>query len=71
MVQNPWHTPQHPRTVIMRTADLMLQDFDLEISNTRRTLERVPEDQPDWTPHPKSMPGLYGPSADEPFGASK
>ncbi len=40
----------------MRIADLMLKDFDLEISNTRRTLERVPENQPGWAPHPKSMP---------------
>lgn len=40
----------------MRTADILLQDFDTEISNTRRTLERLPEDKPDWTPHSKSMP---------------
>jgi uncharacterized damage-inducible protein DinB len=40
----------------MTTADLLLEDFDVEISNTRRTLERVPNDKPDWVPHPKSMP---------------
>ena len=40
----------------MRTADILLQDFDTEISNTRRTLERLPEGQNDWTPHAKSMP---------------
>ena len=40
----------------MTTAELLLQDFDTEISNTRRTLERVPEGKNDWTPHPKSMP---------------
>lgn len=40
----------------MRIADLLLEDFDGEISNTRRTLERVPEDKPDWAPHAKSMP---------------
>lgn len=40
----------------MTSAELLLQDFDLEISNTRRTLERVPEDKKDWTPHEKSMP---------------
>jgi uncharacterized damage-inducible protein DinB len=39
----------------MTTAELLLQDYDIEISNTRRTLERVPEDKPDWAPHPKSM----------------
>jgi uncharacterized damage-inducible protein DinB len=40
----------------MRIADLLLEDFDVEISNTRRTLERVPEGKPDWAPHEKSMP---------------
>ena len=40
----------------MTTSDLLLQDFDIEISNTRRTLERVPEGKNDWVPHPKSMP---------------
>jgi uncharacterized damage-inducible protein DinB len=39
----------------MTIAELLLQDYDIEISNTRRTLERVPEDKPDWVPHPKSM----------------
>ncbi len=39
----------------MRIADLLLEDFDVEISNTRRTLERVPEGKPDWAPHAKSM----------------
>lgn len=40
----------------MTIAEVLLADFDLEISNTRRTLERVPEDQPDYKPHEKSMP---------------
>lgn len=39
----------------MTIAEILLQDFDIEISNTRRTLERVPEDKPDYAPHPKSM----------------
>jgi uncharacterized damage-inducible protein DinB len=39
----------------MTIAEILLQDYDIEISNTRRTLERVPEDKPDWVPHPKSM----------------
>jgi uncharacterized damage-inducible protein DinB len=39
----------------MTIAELLLQDYDVEISNTRRTLERVPEDKPDWVPHAKSM----------------
>lgn len=40
----------------MTTAKVLLEDFDTEMSNTRRTLERVPEDQPDYKPHDKSMP---------------
>jgi uncharacterized damage-inducible protein DinB len=39
----------------MTIAEILLQDYDTQISNTRRTLERVPEDKPDWVPHPKSM----------------
>jgi uncharacterized damage-inducible protein DinB len=39
----------------MTIAEVLLQDYDVEIANTRRTLERVPEDKPDWTPHEKSM----------------
>jgi uncharacterized damage-inducible protein DinB len=31
-------------------------DYDTEISNTRRTLERVPEGKNDWKCHDKSMP---------------
>ncbi len=38
------------------TAAILLEDYDIEIANTRRTLERVPEDKNDWAPHPKSMP---------------
>jgi uncharacterized damage-inducible protein DinB len=37
-------------------AEVLLQDFDIEMSNTRRTLERVPEGKNDWKPHEKSMP---------------
>jgi len=33
----------------------MLPEFDVEVANTRRTLERVPEGNPDFRPHPKSM----------------
>ncbi len=40
----------------MSTASVLLEDFDPEIANTRRTLERVPEDKSDWVPHAKSMP---------------
>ena len=33
----------------------MLPEFDHEMANTRKTLERVPEAKFDWKPHPKSM----------------
>jgi len=33
----------------------LLGEFDHEMSNTRKTLERVPEEKFDWAPHPKSM----------------
>ena len=39
----------------MKIADVLLLDYDNEISNTRRTLERIP-DNADWKPHDKSMP---------------
>lgn len=31
-----------------------LREFDHEMTNTRKMLERVPEDKFDWRPHPKS-----------------
>jgi uncharacterized damage-inducible protein DinB len=33
----------------------ILPEFDHEMSTTRRTLERVPEDKLGWKPHEKSM----------------
>lgn len=39
----------------MTISEILLQDFDVEISNTRRTLERVPEGRNDWKCHSKSM----------------
>jgi uncharacterized damage-inducible protein DinB len=40
----------------MTTAELLLQDFDIEMAMTRRVLERIPEDNPDFKCHEKSMP---------------
>lgn len=37
-----------------RTARL-LAEFEQEAATTRRVLERVPEDELSWRPHPKSM----------------
>ena len=39
----------------MTTSEILLEDFDVEIANTRRTLERVPEGKNDYAPHEKSM----------------
>jgi uncharacterized damage-inducible protein DinB len=39
----------------MTISEILLQDYDVEISNTRRTLERVPEGKNDWKCHDKSM----------------
>jgi len=36
-------------------SQVLLPEFDVEIRNTRRTLERVPN-KPDFVPHPKSAP---------------
>jgi len=39
----------------MAIRDMILPEFDQEMAITRRTLERVPEGNPDWAPHDKSM----------------
>jgi uncharacterized damage-inducible protein DinB len=39
----------------MTLGEALLPEFDQEMANTRRTLERVPEDKFDWKPHQKSM----------------
>jgi uncharacterized damage-inducible protein DinB len=38
----------------MALAESMLPEFDHEMANTRKTLERIPEDRLDWKPHEKS-----------------
>jgi uncharacterized damage-inducible protein DinB len=39
----------------MSISEALLPEFDQEMANTRKTLERVPMDKPDWKPHEKSM----------------
>jgi uncharacterized damage-inducible protein DinB len=39
---------------VMTISEALLPEFDQEIANTRRTLERVPS-VPEFAPHPKSM----------------
>ncbi len=38
----------------MPISQALLPEFDQEMANTRKTLERVPDDRFDWKPHPKS-----------------
>jgi uncharacterized damage-inducible protein DinB len=40
----------------MKIAEVLLADFDPEINSTQRILRLVPETDPQWKPHPKSMP---------------
>lgn len=39
----------------MKISDSLLPEFDQEMANTRKTLERVPFDKLDFKPHAKSM----------------
>ncbi len=39
----------------MSIAEILLLDFDVEVDGTRRTLERIPESDPQWRPAEKSM----------------
>src|SRR4029077_6133679 len=39
----------------MPLAELLLPEFDEEMTATRRVLERVPDGKAAWKPHPKSM----------------
>ena len=38
----------------MPISDFILPEFDQEMANTRKVLERVPDDRWDWKPHQKS-----------------
>ena len=38
----------------MPISEMLLPEFDHEMANTRKTLERVPEDKFAWKPHQKS-----------------
>ena len=39
----------------MPIAQSLLPELDQEMAGTRKTLERIPEDKFDWSPHPKSF----------------
>lgn len=38
----------------MSFGESILPEFDQEMANTRKVLQRVPNDKLDWRPHPKS-----------------
>lgn len=40
----------------MPINQMLLPEFDQEMANTRKMLERYPEGKADWRPHEKSMP---------------
>ena len=39
----------------MSISENLLPEFDQEMAATRRVIERVPDGNPDWKPHPKSF----------------
>ena len=39
----------------MPLSEMLLPEFDQEMTNTRKTLERIPDDKFGWKPHEKSM----------------
>jgi len=39
----------------MTISETLLPELDQEMAATRRIIERVPDDDPDWKPHPKSF----------------
>jgi uncharacterized damage-inducible protein DinB len=39
----------------MSIAETLLPEFDQEMAATRRVIERVPDGDPNWKPHPKSF----------------
>jgi len=40
----------------MAIGQSMLPEFEHEMANTRKTLERIPDEKFEWTPHQKSFP---------------
>ena len=56
----------------MAIAQSLLPEFDVEMANTRKTLERVPDSKFDWQPHQKSgsMGWLAGHLANLPLWAA-
>jgi uncharacterized damage-inducible protein DinB len=47
-------TFSHQEVDLMNYAETILPEFDREMANTRKVLERVPENKLDWQAHPRS-----------------
>ncbi len=43
-----------PSQSMQSISSMLLPEFDIEIANTRKVLERLPEDKLNWRPHAKS-----------------
>src|SRR6516164_7224461 len=50
----PFTRDAHFREDPMKYSEMILGEFEHEMANTRKVLERIPEDKLDWQPHPKS-----------------
>ena len=69
MAAQPQTFQQESRNI----SQAILPEFDQEMANTRKSLERVPEDKFSYKPHPKSMAtGSAGNASgdNEPLGGS-
>jgi uncharacterized damage-inducible protein DinB len=57
----------------MTLTETIMPEFDQEMANTRKTLERVPDEKFDWKPHEKSfsLAGLATHVADIPSWTAK
>jgi uncharacterized damage-inducible protein DinB len=55
-IQTLHRTTYSQENLPMTIAELLLQDYDAEMNSTRRVLERIPDDNPEYKCHEKSMP---------------
>jgi uncharacterized damage-inducible protein DinB len=46
---------QHQKTMTMNIIEALLKELTAESDTTRKMLERIPNEDHDWQPHPKSM----------------
>jgi uncharacterized damage-inducible protein DinB len=53
--RNAGNTAPRLYPISMSIAETLLPEFDQEMAATRRLIERVPDDDPGWKPHPKSF----------------